>query len=212
MSFKIDLKIFFFIIVFYFTKQIEIYSYMMFFALIHELGHLCAGVLLGFKPKSISLIPLGFSINFKISEGEYNKKVCKSTFVEFKKIIIALAGPLTNVIIIYLCIFLKMELFNLDFIIYSNYLIAFFNLLPIYPLDGGRILKSAFNISFGRKKAYTYSLYLSNIIMFILTFIASILVFYYKSIAIFLIIILLWGIVLKENKYVRMKINLYGNL
>lgn len=212
MSFKIDLKIFFFIVIFYFTKQMEIYSYMMFFAFIHELGHLITGVFLDFEPKSISLTPLGFSINFRISEIQYNKKLYKSTFVELKKIIIAMAGPLTNVIIILFCIFSKTELDNKEFIVYSNLLIAFFNFLPIYPLDGGRVLKSVLNISLGRKKAYTYILYFSNFLMFILTFIASIGVYYFKNIAIFLVVVILWGIVLKENNYVRMKINLYGNL
>ena len=42
MRFRIDLKIFIFLIIFYFTKQIEIYAMIMLFALIHELGHLLA--------------------------------------------------------------------------------------------------------------------------------------------------------------------------
>lgn len=40
MSLKIDLKIFVFIILFYFTRQIKIYSLMMLFCIIHEFGHL----------------------------------------------------------------------------------------------------------------------------------------------------------------------------
>ena len=43
MKFKIDLKIFLFAILFYFTKQIQIYAILKIFALIHELGHLIAG-------------------------------------------------------------------------------------------------------------------------------------------------------------------------
>ena len=46
MRFRIDLKIFIFLVLFYFTKQIELYGYMMFFAFIHELGHLITGLLL----------------------------------------------------------------------------------------------------------------------------------------------------------------------
>ena len=45
MRFRIDLKIFIFLIIFYFTKQIEIYAMIMLFALIHELGHLLACLL-----------------------------------------------------------------------------------------------------------------------------------------------------------------------
>ena len=42
MRFRIDLKIFAFFILFYFTRQIEIYSMIMLFCIIHELGHLLA--------------------------------------------------------------------------------------------------------------------------------------------------------------------------
>ena len=45
MKFKIDLKIFIFLIIFLLTRQIEVYATIMFFAIIHELGHLLAGVL-----------------------------------------------------------------------------------------------------------------------------------------------------------------------
>lgn len=40
MRLKIDLKIFIFLILFYFTRQIKIYSVMMLFCIIHEFGHL----------------------------------------------------------------------------------------------------------------------------------------------------------------------------
>lgn len=42
MRFRIDLKIFLFIILFYCTKQIEVYAMIMFFAILHEMGHLIA--------------------------------------------------------------------------------------------------------------------------------------------------------------------------
>ncbi len=42
MRFRIDLKIFLFIILFYCTKQIEVYAMIMFFAILHEIGHLIA--------------------------------------------------------------------------------------------------------------------------------------------------------------------------
>lgn len=58
MRFRIDLKVFAFVIIFYFTRQIEIYSLIIAFAIIHELGHLLLGIILGFKPEKIELIPL----------------------------------------------------------------------------------------------------------------------------------------------------------
>lgn len=47
MRFRIDLKIFLFLILFYFTKQIETYVIIIVFAIIHELGHLMAGLIMG---------------------------------------------------------------------------------------------------------------------------------------------------------------------
>ena len=61
----------------------------MFFALIHELGHLIAGLLIGMKPEKIELMPFGFSIAFKINSEEYNKKIKKGNKLEIKKIVVA---------------------------------------------------------------------------------------------------------------------------
>ena len=62
MQIKLDLKIFAIILIFLITQNIGIYAILMFYALIHELGHLLCGVLLGFKPSSISIIPYGFNL------------------------------------------------------------------------------------------------------------------------------------------------------
>ena len=70
MRFRIDLKIFIFLILFYFTKQIQIYAMIMIFAIIHELGHLLAGLLMGMKPEKIEIMPFGVSISFKINVKE----------------------------------------------------------------------------------------------------------------------------------------------
>ena len=42
MRFRIDLKIFLFIILFYFTNQLELYALIMIFDILHELGHFIA--------------------------------------------------------------------------------------------------------------------------------------------------------------------------
>ena len=92
MQIKINLQIFLFIIIFIITHQIEIYAWIMLFAFIHELGHIFAGLVLKLKPKTLELMPFGVSITFEVYE--YKK------LVEIKKILIALAGPLTNLLII----------------------------------------------------------------------------------------------------------------
>ena len=212
MRFRIDLKIFIFLILFYFTKQIEIYGFLMLFAFLHEVGHLLCGLLLGMKPEKIDLMSFGFSISFKINIDDYNKKICKANNFEIKKIIIAMAGPLTNLIIILITFNINLDIIKSLVIIYTNLLIMIFNLIPIYPLDGGRILRGLLYIVFGRRSAEKFSLIISNIILIIITSVMSILIFYIKNIAVVLIIIYLWYMLLKENKKYKNKEKLYQKI
>lgn len=206
MRFRIDLKIFIFLIIFYFTKQIEIYAMIMFFAFIHELGHLFAGILLGMKPEKIELMPFGVSISFKINVKEYNNKIKKGNILEIKKIIVAIAGPITNLLIILLTLNLKIEIIKSLTIIYTNFLIMIFNLIPIYPLDGGRVLKGFLHINLGKRKTEEYINNISIITTIFITAISSILILYVKNISIFLIDMYLWYLVIKEySKYKRRK-------
>ena len=199
MRFRIDLKIFIFLIIFYFTKQIEIYAMIMLFALIHELGHLLAGILMGMKPEKIELMPFGVSISFKIKVEEYNKKIKKGNMLEIKKILVALAGPLTNFIIVIIASNINIDLFKALIVIYTNFLIMIFNLLPIYPLDGGRILKGILHINFGIKKSEFYTNIISKITVAIITMLSSVLILYIHNIAITLIDMYLWYLVIKED-------------
>lgn len=210
MTINVNLKIFLFAILFYFTKQIEIYALLMFFAFIHEMGHLICGILLGLKPKSLKIMPLGICIEFSVIYKDYNRKIKNGNVLAIKKMILALAGPITNVLIIALCVFTK-DYTNAIYknIIYANLLIAIFNLIPIYPLDGGRFLKGLIHIIKGRKKSLEYINFISNACVILLTMMASIAIYYYKNIAIVLIIAYLWILIITENKKYVMKKRIY---
>ena len=210
---KIDLKIFLFLLLFLITSQFNIYILLMTFAFIHELGHLFAGALLGFKPKEIKITPVGMKIEFAVKCEEYNKKILKGNLLGIKKAIIAIAGPLTNFLIILLSFILKsvnpqleqIELFyinniNLPNIIYANFLIAIFNLIPMYPLDGGRIIKEILHICIGLKKSETYTYMISKISIILLTVISSIAILYIQNISILIILVYLWGLMIIEKK------------
>ena len=84
--------------------------------------------------------------------------------------------PLTN------C-FLNLEIVKSLIIIYTNFLIMIFNLLPIYPLDGGRILKGILHINLGKRKAEQYINNISIITIIIITAISSILILYIQNIS-----------------------------
>ena len=212
MSLKIDLKIFLFLLLFLITSQFEIYIIVMIFAIIHELGHLLAGVILKFKVDEIKLTPMGVRLQFKIENREYNKKVKKGNLLNVKKAIIAIAGPITNLVILIVLIILKNIGLNFtntyiyQIIIYSNLLIAIFNMLPIYPMDGGRVINEILKIMVGNKKAYKITYILSKTMLIILTAISSIAILYLENIAIVFIIMYLWCLELQEiRKYNKRK-------
>lgn len=196
MKIKVNLQIFIFALIFYLTKQIKIYTILMVFAFLHEVGHLIAGILLGLKVKSINIMPFGVSINFE----DYSNKYI------IKKIVIAIAGPLVNLIVVLLGMYNAWE----DDIIYSNILILMFNLIPLYPLDGGRILKYILQIATNSKEAETITYKLSNTLIIILTLISSIGIVYMKNIGVLLILGYLWTLVIRENKRYKLKMKIFN--
>lgn len=210
MQFKVDLKIFLFLILFYITGQLGEYAVILILAFVHELGHLLAGIILGMKPAKLELKPYGISISFKINPNDYNKKIAKGNLLELKKAIVACAGPVTNLIIIIITLNLRLNIFTSLLIIYSNILLIIFNLIPMYPLDGGRIVKSLIYLFLGKKKAEKYTNNISFVFLIIVTFMGSVATFYFENMAIFLIIICLWLIYIKEDITYKKKIKIYN--
>ena len=163
----------------------------MIFIILHELGHMFAGIMLKLKPKKIEMNPFGLAITFQGIGKNISIKAPQ------KRILIAIAGPLVNLSIIVLALVFKLE----DIILYSNILLLLFNLLPIYPLDGGRILKNVLQIKLDYWKALDITNNISNITIIIITIIASISMLYFKNIAIILMVLYLWILLIKENKH-----------
>lgn len=104
---------------------------------VHELGHAGAALAMGFKVRSVQLLPFGGVAVIEDDEGRMNAA---------REIVIALAGPLQNALMIGLAaICLKAGWGNTEFLVYliqGNLIIALFNLLPVTPLDGGRVLQA----------------------------------------------------------------------
>lgn len=204
MSIKINLNVFLFVLLFILTNQIELYALVMLFALIHELGHLLCGIILDFEVENFEIMPLGFSVEFKPNVKDYNKKIMKSNILTVKKLCINLAGPMANFIIIIVAYLFKLQ----DIIIFSNLIILIINMIPIYPLDGGRVLKNVLKLLLGNQKALKCTNTISNVAVIMLTIISSIGIYYYKNIAILFAIIFVWLLILKENK----KFNTYNKI
>ena len=198
MKIRIDLKILIFFAIFYFSGQLCTYLWILLFCFLHEMGHLIMGLILGFKPEKIEVMPLGFCMKLKenIEEKERTRQ---------QKILIALAGPIMNLLIIMMIIFLHISFIGRDIAVYVNILIFAFNLLPIFPLDGGRIAKEILKIFYKEKEAETMCNKISNYYMIFLTMAGSIAIYYFKNIAILFILTYLWLIVIEENKKISVK-------
>lgn len=103
---------------------------------IHECGHAAAAALLGCRVVSIQMLPFGGVA--VIEDG--------GKLTAWREIVIALAGPLQNILMVGVVLLLQYMQFGdpifLSYIIQGNLLIALFNLLPILPLDGGKIVQA----------------------------------------------------------------------
>ena len=114
-------------------------------AIEHELAHAFAAEKLGYRLNKIILMPFGAVI-----DGDM-----KANFKD--EMVVALWGPLANLITA--GIFVAIWWFEptvyafTDTAYYTSLSIALVNLLPAYPLDGGRILRCILSRVFAKKQA-----------------------------------------------------------
>ena len=115
-------------------------------ALLHECGHMFCASRLGFKCEKVKLMPYGASV------------MCDTEGIRAKdEIALALAGPAVN---LFLCIlfaglwwFYPITYAYTDTVFKANAVMLVINLLPAYPLDGGRVAGSLFSLFMLAKKA-----------------------------------------------------------
>lgn len=115
------------------------------FALVvgHELAHLAMAKAYGFKVVALELFPFGGAA---ICEDFFEGKKLEETTV-------AMAGPIFNVGLLFIAQGLRWEgwwdgSLSDDFV-RLNFWLAAFNLLPLLPLDGGRVVRALLAGSFG---------------------------------------------------------------
>ena len=124
---------------------------MLLYLIFHESGHIIIGYILGFKVIKINIYPCGLLTTF-------NMKINDSII---KDLLVALSGPLFQ-IILYLLI---KKYYNI------HLFLLIFNLLPIYPLDGAKIVSDILYILFPYKISNNILFYISYILcLFILSF------------------------------------------
>ncbi len=119
----------------------------MFTATVHEFAHALAAMYFKCRPDEIVLYPYG-----AVLYGEF------SSLKPYQEAVVALCGPLLNLFaaVVFTAlwwIFPQLYVYT-DTVVMVNVSIAAFNLLPAYPLDGGRVLLALLRPKMGPKRAF----------------------------------------------------------
>ena len=132
------------------------------FSFLHELAHGFVAKRLGYTPQKISAGLFGGILHLR--ENVISPK---------DQLLIHLAGPFFNVFMA-LIGFLIYRVFPFSWIlelIISNLMLGFFNLMPFYPLDGGKLSNLYLAFLFGFRKAEQVSHFFSRLFSVFLLFV-----------------------------------------
>ncbi|MEH7442326.1 M50 family metallopeptidase [Bacillus sp. JJ1122] len=122
---------------------------------VHEMGHGAAASFFSWRIKKIALLPFGGVAEM----DEHGNRPLK------EELIVVLAGPLQHLWMIGLAYILYLngifpEKWHSLFIEY-NWMVLLFNLLPIWPLDGGKLIFILFSMNSSFQIAHLRTIYLS---------------------------------------------------
>lgn len=146
----------------YFGK-FHLFSSYLIAIVLHELAHLFVARKLGYKINNIKLIPFGICLNIN-----------SNSILPTDEVKIAIAGPLLNLVLGFLTLafwWIFPEIYNwTNIFCYANFVTCLFNLIPAFPLDGGRVVLALLKQKFEIKKATKIAKIFNIIITFLLFF------------------------------------------
>lgn len=132
--------------------------------LLHEFGHALTAQRIGYRVEQIHLMIMGGMAKIEDMQ-KLNPR---------QEILVSGAGPAVNAVLALtswvLLVLLPITwtpvfiLGTLEFIAKVNFMLAVFNILPVFPLDGGRIAKALFTDRHGVNKGARYMWWLSLVL------------------------------------------------
>jgi len=159
---------------------------------IHEFGHIIAAVVLHIKLERVKITLFGFNLNANLDEIKL-----------IDKIILFFAGPFFNIIMFFV---LRNSDYNFAEI---NIFLAYINMIPIIPLDGGNICKTLLDKIIDSSSVSRYMI-MTNCFFIVCFFV--IIYMYHNWLYLLLIIMAIRGI-MEENRYILekdIKLNYYN--
>ena len=191
----------FFAVGFYYalTGRIFVFLIYAFTAVLHETGHAIAAGKAGYRLDKIVLTPFGAVAKGNVEGLKF-----------YDEFIIAAAGPLVNLavglfFVATWWIFPETYAFT-DTAAEANFALALVNLIPAYPLDGGRILSALLSIKTGEERAFKICKTVG--VVFAIALLAAFVftAFYTPNVSLFIFaVFVLVGALSREkdNKYVK---------
>ncbi len=184
---KIEIHYFYYLVAFLVIITGHFREFLIFSLLIiiHELGHGLAAMYYGWEIDKIIILPFGGLSLFKASLNRAIKE-------EF---LILISGPILQIIFYILASVISPSSLLTNY----HYAILFFNLIPIIPLDGSKLINLFFNVILPFKLGHKLTIFIS--------FIVFILIIYYIKFDILLWLILIFLLIktltdLKKHNYI----------
>lgn len=153
--------------------------------IMHELGHVFIAIIFKYEIKKINIYPFG---GYTIFEYDINRPFIEELLLFSFGIIFQL------ILLIIFNIFIDNSTYIYRIFYSYNLTIILFNLLPIIPLDGGKLLNIIINYILPFKISHKLSIYISYIIILL------IIIFFNKDINMIIMCMLLLFLLIKEHK------------
>lgn len=149
----------------------RLFFYMTLLIIIHEMGHIITGYLCRWKIEKVVILPFG---GITVFQEKLNKPI-------FQECLIAIMGPVAQIAFFLL---FKQHINHLLFI-KCHYTLLIYNLLPIVPLDGSKLLHAIldyfFSFSFSHMCIIWISIVVSLLVLIYSFFIHNLLLLVFVS-------------------------------